>query len=262
MSTPQSQPQTPPSARRYYATSAFLSAGVAVKALSLRPSGIRRAWAVVAAAQVRQAQLASSATAAMLREQEISQRPDALLNPPAFTTTVNRFEQMADATANDADFQRLVESIVQEAGRAAQQVATVTYPHVEYVRHLNLPSCSRCAVLAGRVYRFSDGFERHPGCDCVMIPVTVANDLMAYDPVQLALDGHVTGLSRDDRQRLHGATTKQFNALVNAKQRGLTRAGDAIGPLGRDPARLALEAKDRVAAIEALVRASYLRRAA
>jgi hypothetical protein len=197
----------------------------------------------------------------MLRDQGIARRADALVNPPAFITTAQRFEQMAESTSNDFDFQRLVESIIQEAGRAAQQVATATYPRVEYVRHLNLPSCSRCAVLAGRVYRYSEGFERHPGCDCVMIPVTVANDRLTYDPVQLALDGHITGLSKDDRARLKGATTKQFNALVNAKQRGLTRAGDAIGPLGQDPARILAAGKDRINAIEALLQAAYLKAA-
>lgn len=39
-----------------------------------------------------------------------------------------------------------------------------------YVRVLNPPSCQRCAILAGRVYRWSTGFQRHPRCDCTMMP--------------------------------------------------------------------------------------------
>src|SRR5690606_32784856 len=39
-----------------------------------------------------------------------------------------------------------------------------------YTRMLNPPSCSRCAILAGRWFRWNDGFQRHPQCDCVHIP--------------------------------------------------------------------------------------------
>lgn len=40
-----------------------------------------------------------------------------------------------------------------------------------YVRCLNPPVCQRCAVLGGRVYRWSTGFDRHPRDDCTMVPV-------------------------------------------------------------------------------------------
>ncbi len=43
-----------------------------------------------------------------------------------------------------------------------------------YVRMLNPPSCSRCAILAGKYYRGNEGFLRHPGCDCRHIPVAEA----------------------------------------------------------------------------------------
>lgn len=39
-----------------------------------------------------------------------------------------------------------------------------------YLRTLTPPSCSRCIVLAGRFYRWSAGFQRHPKCDCINIP--------------------------------------------------------------------------------------------
>ena len=39
-----------------------------------------------------------------------------------------------------------------------------------YTRMLNTPSCSRCVILAGRWYRWSQGFQRHPRCDCMHIP--------------------------------------------------------------------------------------------
>lgn len=40
-----------------------------------------------------------------------------------------------------------------------------------YVRVLDLPSCDRCVILAGRIYRDLDGFARHPRCDCQHWPV-------------------------------------------------------------------------------------------
>lgn len=39
-----------------------------------------------------------------------------------------------------------------------------------YARMLNTPSCSRCVLLAGRWYRWNQGFQRHPRCDCMHIP--------------------------------------------------------------------------------------------
>ncbi|SIN72794.1 hypothetical protein SAMN05443544_0573 [Agromyces cerinus subsp. cerinus] len=39
-----------------------------------------------------------------------------------------------------------------------------------YARMLNAPSCSRCVLLAGRWYRWNQGFQRHPRCDCMHIP--------------------------------------------------------------------------------------------
>lgn len=62
-----------------------------------------------------------------------------------------------------------------DIARAAESAAIATYPQVTgYVRMLNPPSCSRCAILAGKFYRWNAGFERHPGCDCRHIPASEA----------------------------------------------------------------------------------------
>ena len=39
-----------------------------------------------------------------------------------------------------------------------------------YTRMLNPPSCSRCAILAGKWFRWNAGFQRHPRCDCIHVP--------------------------------------------------------------------------------------------
>jgi hypothetical protein len=56
-------------------------------------------------------------------------------------------------------------------GPAGVGVLTASRPNLGgYVRVLNPPSCQRCAILAGRFYRWSSGFRRHPRCDCVNLP--------------------------------------------------------------------------------------------
>lgn len=58
-----------------------------------------------------------------------------------------------------------------DTSRASTAVGMAARPDIGgYTRMLNPPSCSRCVVLAGAVYRWNDGFLRHPGCDCRHIP--------------------------------------------------------------------------------------------
>ena len=70
-------------------------------------------------------------------------------------------------------------------GATLRQVAMVQREWVEgYVRMLNPPSCSRCAILAGRFYLWNEGFERHPLCDCTHVPTTLENgDDVTFDAV-------------------------------------------------------------------------------
>jgi hypothetical protein len=69
----------------------------------------------------------------------------------------------------------LVHTQVADAGRDATSLGVTARPRVSWVRMVNPPCCQRCAVLAGKVFRFNQGFKRHPRCDCIHIPQTVAN---------------------------------------------------------------------------------------
>lgn len=55
-------------------------------------------------------------------------------------------------------------TLLSDTGRASEQLAMGVRPVTGYVRMLNPPSCSRCAILAGRFYRKNTGFPRHPKC--------------------------------------------------------------------------------------------------
>jgi hypothetical protein len=217
-------------------------------------------WAQLFRYQAAQAVLAEAAVDRMLAEQDIAVEADALLNSPAFTTTHERFEQMLESLTADWELERLAESLTQDAGRTAQQVAVAARPRVGWVRHLTPPSCSRCAVLAGRVYRFSQGFQRHPGCDCTMIPVTVASPDFTYDIDELVRTGQVTGLSKADRAAL--AEGADFSQVVNVRSRkaGLTTSGRVLSRAGRlTPEGIFQIASDREEALALLKRNGYFR---
>jgi hypothetical protein len=80
------------------------------------------------------------------------------------------------------------------------------------------PSCARCAILAGRIYRDLDAFQRHPLCDCVMVPVETwqdAHDNGLISSPQDAFDkGEVRGLSQADAQAVTDGA--DLIAVVNA----------------------------------------------
>lgn len=64
---------------------------------------------------------------------------------------------------------------IQATAAAATGINTVLEGRVKYyVRMLNPPSCARCALLAGRVYKSAEAFERHPNCNCIHIPSSEA----------------------------------------------------------------------------------------
>lgn len=64
-----------------------------------------------------------------------------------------------------------VQTALSDTGRQGESLAMGVRSVGGYVRMLNPPSCSRCAILAGAWYRKNEGFKRHPGCDCRHIPV-------------------------------------------------------------------------------------------
>lgn len=218
---------------------------------------------VVVQHQAAQAAEVPSVSTAMLTEQRLADAPLAALNALAFTTSQADIERLLAEVQQDFDWQleRLVAGLVQDAGRAAQWVDVATRPQIAHVRHLNLPSCSRCAVLAGRVYRFSEGFERHPNCDCVMIPTTVANPDLAYDPAELARTGQIRGLSKADLDAIDAGA--DFGQVVNVRLRssGLTKAGVSLTRAGRPtPAGIFLVAgDDRDRALALLARHGYIK---
>lgn len=203
--------------------------------------------------------MAEESVSLMLTQQDIDIEAEALLNSAAFTTSLTNFERMVEDIATDWQFDQIVASLTQDAARAAQGVAIAARPNVGHVRMLNPPSCARCVVLAGRVYRYSNGFLRHPGDDCVMIPTTLANADLTQDPAELMRKGLITGMSKADRQAIRDGA--DFGQVVNVRLRaaGMTQAGRVLSRRGRPTPEAIYRSTDtQEEALAALQAAGYL----
>lgn len=246
-------------ASKHYRLSALLAQRAANEARKAASRGLLDVARVVAYHQAAQARLSENAVGAMLAEQGMDAAPAGSLVLSSFTTSLPVFEAMA---AEAVSVDRLVGSLVQDAGRAAESVATAARPRVGHVRYLSPPSCSRCAVLAGAFYRFSSGFQRHPGCDCVMVPTEEdAAEGLVSDPTDLARQGKVTGLSKADLRAINedGA---DLNQVVNVRRReaGLKDSGRVLARNGRlTPEGVYRVASTREEAVDLFRRFGYLR---
>jgi len=75
---------------------------------------------------------------------------------------------------------RTLLTVMADTGRDVVAADIAQRPAITgYTRMLNPPSCNRCIILAGKWFRWNEGFLRHPRCDCRHIPASedVAGDL-------------------------------------------------------------------------------------
>jgi len=172
-----------------------------------------------------------------------------------------------------ASLRLLVGTQVMDAQRVADGVATTARPHAGgYVRMLSVPSCARCVILAGRFYRWSSGFNRHPLCDCVHVPASenVAGDLRT-DP-----ELYFRRLSESEQNKVFGKDGAQairdgadISKVVNARRgiysaggKRLTREGTARGSqrgtIRPMPEQIYQDATSRQDAIRLLRRFGYI----
>lgn len=133
----------------------------------------------------------------------------------AMSAGLNQLLMMASTTVTDAG------RVAAGVGVASRRVRT------GYIRMLSPPSCARCAVLAGRFYRWNDGFARHPQCKCIHIPTEEnASGDKRTDPYK-----YFDSLSADDQRKYFtdaGAKAIRDGAdisqVVNSR-RGMNAAG-------------------------------------
>lgn len=138
-------------------------------------------------------------------------------------------EPLPDAWWDDtrefiADLEQLIASEVADAGRTASQVEFGARPTWQnYVRVLNPPSCKRCVVLAGRIYRDLEHFDRHPGDDCVMVPVEdwekAHDEGYVFSPREAFDKGMIRDLTESERKAIEDGA--DITTVINSSS-GLT----------------------------------------
>lgn len=196
---------------RYYAEQQNLTA-TAVRQLR-RTGTVAEALRMLAVYQATAALTALQYGTEALAEQDISDN-GAQVVPEAFTVTPGA-PSVLDDVETRFQFDRIVATLVADSGRSAMGAFSASRTQeVGNIRVLTPPSCSRCAVLAGRWYRWSDGFQRHPKCDCQMLPGTQA--AAKWDPHAAYERGEITDLTKGQRQAIDdGADIAQ---VVNSRR--------------------------------------------
>jgi hypothetical protein len=123
-----------------------------------------------------------------------------------------------------------LEDVVIDSVRAANRQAvaaeiTARPALMGWVRMLNPPSCKFCIVLAGKWFRWNQGFQSHPECDCRHIPSSEATaGNLTVDPYAMFFN-----LSEKDQNRTFGQADAQairdgadIYRVVNVRGRGLS----------------------------------------
>lgn len=204
--------------------------------------------AAVVAGQLTAAQGAQAFVAGAMAEQGASAVPEALLVAEAFTgiapdggpletllflPAIGVQRRLAAGMTGQqamigglADMARYTATSIADAGRSADQVGmAATRGCVAYMRVVTLPACSRCIILAGQTYSYSEGFLRHPNCDCQTLPLREAEWEAVQTPREL-----YASMSEAERRRRFGVAGADaidqgadIGQVVNAR-RGMTQA--------------------------------------
>ncbi len=276
-------------AQQHYRRSSLTARQVVAAVLELwratGPSGFRdelvRAAGLVAAGQLSQAVQAADYLLALGAEQGMTPA-EAQLVPRAFAGVgtdgrpladvlsypIHRVWTMLDAgadyatasTSGTASLTRIVANEVTQAGVSAESVGMVGQSDMGgYVRILTPPSCGRCAILAGKWFKWNQGFDRHPGCDCKHVPAAEAgavdsvraNPRELFDALSPAEQDHYFGKSEAESIR-GGADLQKAVNLTTVKKR---RSAGLTTPRSID--RLIAD-KSRPEAVDALTRYGLL----
>lgn len=136
--------------------------------------------------------------------------------------------------AGRASVDRIAKTQIADAARVSAGVGIAARRDVGWVRMLNPPSCSRCAVLAGRFYEWNTGFDRHPQDDCVHVATSreaARREGLIDDPKT-----YFNSLSKAEQNRVFTEAGAQairdgadMGQVVNARRGMSTAARDEFG---------------------------------
>lgn len=159
-------------------------------------------------------------------------------------------------------------TVIADTGRGVVGADMASRPKVGgYVRMLNPPSCPRCVILAGKWFRWNEGFQRHPRCDCRHVPSAGENwaksEGFVSDPYE-----YFYSRSQSEQDRVWGASNARairdgadIYRVENIRLRGLATAKGNLRY--GTPSRYTVDdiyrtAKTRAEAIKLMEREGYL----
>jgi hypothetical protein len=153
-----------------------------------------------------------------------------LLYVPAISTAQALEMGMSPASAmvhGLSQMATMVATQIADTARTATSVAMTVEPRCYgYVRVVKAPACSRCIILAGRQYTHSEGFKRHPKCDCGMEPMS--HEEWKSRETAKSPDDLFNAMSPEERRKRFGTAGAEaiengadINQVVNAR-RGMT----------------------------------------
>ena len=116
----------------------------------------------------------------------------------------------------------VVKTQLSDASRQSTGAAIAATDRAGFVRVVGVPCCQRCAVLAGRFYKFSSGFKRHPRCDCQNVPTTQSR--YAQVAPEIGPDD-VRDLTIAQRKAIGDGA--DFNQVINSHRHG-ARSADGM----------------------------------
>ena len=229
------------------------------------PEDLEGSWltqAVLAAELIRAGQLAAAATADPWLTQAAGEAEGPVSPEAAVAATgdlavplvyplliaLNRMRRglgTAMSILSGAAFLEMVtRSLVADAGRIADMAGMIARPRVvSYVRVVHLPACARCITLAGRDYSLSEGFLRHPRCDCTVAPrrpgdtwdlptprslleeMTPGQQRRAFGEAGMKAIGEGADVGQVVNARRGMATVTRYGREVQATREGTTRRG-------------------------------------
>ena len=212
---------------------------------------------------------------AVLAEQNIDAPASAEVNTELLTGIASDGRPLGSLLEQAETVQALELMVVTQladARRVAAGLSIATRQDVGWTRMVNPPCCARCAILAGKFFRWNAGFDRHPGCDCSAIPTQedVAGDVRT-DPQALFNQGLVNGVTKAEQKAISAGA--DLNQVVNARRsiymdpagRRLTReattsrGGRGINGIRPTPEQIYREAReDQAVALGLLRRFGYI----
>ena len=133
---------------------------------------------------------------------------ESLLMQPARTVERARQDGRRRREALDegrVQLDMIVRTQVADASRVASGLEVTSTPTMGYIRIASPTACSRCIILSGRWYRWSEGFLRHPRCQCTHAPSARDDaDNLVDSPMEL-----FEGMTPEQQDRTFGRAGAQ-----------------------------------------------------